>query len=106
MCREWCVNPLEDGRVTRGAGWEEADFLVAHLIPRPEFDRSPSNGIRLMATSDHDTTIDHLSGRLSRALPRDYSNARPVSDDEFAIYRRLFAYDAGPLDAHTDTIGV
>lgn len=104
--REWCVNPLEIGRVTRGGAWDDADFHVGHLIPRQEFDRSPGNGFRLMKVTDHDTTIAHIAGRITRVPPRDYSNVRVVSDAEFNIFKRLYDYDASPLDARIDSTGV
>ena len=104
--REWCLNPLESGRLTRGAGWEDSEFFADHLIPKSDFDRSPSNGFRLVAVTDDDTTLAHLSGRIERQAPRDYRNVTPISDAEFAIYRRLFEYDELPLNARLDTSGV
>jgi len=104
--REWVVNPLEFGRVTRGAGWEDADFYVGHIIPKPEFDRSPSNGFRVVKLSDHDTTVAHIAGRITRVPPRDYTKLKPVSDAEFNILRRLYDYDAAPLAARLDSTGV
>ena len=103
--REWCVNLADSGRVTRGAAWDDAEFLADHLIPKPDFDRSPSNGFRLVALADDDTTLAHVSGRIRRQVPRDYRTITPVSDAEFAIYRRLFDYDALPLNARLDTAG-
>lgn len=104
--REWCVNPMDSGRVTRGGAWADPGYAVANLISKPEFDRSPSNGFRLVALTDHDTTITHLLGRIVRTAPRDMRNVRAVSDAEFAIYQRLFEYDALPFAARRDTGGV
>lgn len=103
--REWCVNPIEDGRLTRGAAWADGEFLVGHLIPKPEFDRAPSNGFRIMRTVDADTTLAHLSQRITRTLPNNYADARPVGETEFAIYRRLFSYDSLPLNVSVDDSG-
>jgi dienelactone hydrolase len=103
--REWCVNPLDSGRLTRGAGWDDADFLAVHLIPKSEFDRSPSNGFRLMQTSDDSATLLRLSRRITRPIARDFSKVASVSDKEFAIYRRLYDYDPLPLNAHRDKFG-
>jgi dienelactone hydrolase len=103
--REWCVNPIDSGRSTRGASWEDPDFTIGHLIPKPEFDRAPSNGFRVMAVTDADSTIEHLAGRLVRVQPRDFRAVRPVSDAEFAIYRRTYDYDARPLEARRDSGG-
>jgi hypothetical protein len=103
--REWCVNEMDSGRVTRGGGWEDAGFFVGHLIPKPEFDRSPSNGFRLVTLTDDDSTIARLSGRIVRFVPPDFRNASAVSDAEFSIHRRLFDYDPLPLAARPDTGG-
>ena len=104
--REWCVNVADSGRVTRGAGWEDAEFLADQLIPKRDFDRSPSNGFRLVALTDDDTTLVHLSGPIERQVPHDYRKITAVAEREFAVYRRLFDYDALPLNAHLDTAGV
>jgi eukaryotic-like serine/threonine-protein kinase len=103
--REWCVNLVDAGRLTRGGGWEDAGFFVPNLIPKPEFDRSPSNGFRLVALTDHDSTIAHLSARIVRPTRRDFRNVKAISDAEFSIYRRLFDYDPLPLAARRDTGG-
>jgi formylglycine-generating enzyme required for sulfatase activity/dienelactone hydrolase/tRNA A-37 threonylcarbamoyl transferase component Bud32 len=104
--REWCVNPVDAGRATRGAGWDDAAFFAGHVVARSDFDRSPSNGFRLVALSDADSTVAHLAGRVNRPAPRDYSKAVPVSDAEFRIFQRLFEYDPLPLEARRDTGGV
>jgi formylglycine-generating enzyme required for sulfatase activity len=100
--REWCVNPVDDGRLTRGGAWDDAEFLAVHLIAKPELDRSPGNGFRVVALSDADTTIAHLSGRINRRVPRDFNKVVAVSDAEFAIYRRIFDYDRKPLEARRE----
>ena len=74
--REWCINPADSGRLTLGGGWEDAEFLVRYLSPKLEFDRSPSDGFRLVAVTDHDSTIAHLSGRIVRPVPRDFRTPR------------------------------
>jgi dienelactone hydrolase/tRNA A-37 threonylcarbamoyl transferase component Bud32 len=104
--REWCANAMEGGYVTRGGGWDDADFLIGRLIPKPDFDRSPSNGFRLVKLSDHDTTLAHLSGPVARVVLVDYSRTKPISEAEFRIFKRLFDYDAPPLNTRLDTSAV
>jgi serine/threonine protein kinase/dienelactone hydrolase len=103
--REWCVNPIDSGRLTRGATWEDETFHVGHLIPRPEFDRSPTNGLRLALYTDADTIIRQVSRRIARNPPRDFRNFVAVSDAEFAGYRRMYDYDRLPLDARLEHEG-
>ena len=38
--REWCVNPIDSGRLTRGGTWADSPFHITHLIPRDPFDRA------------------------------------------------------------------
>jgi hypothetical protein len=103
--REWCVNPVGDGRLALGGGWEDAEWLTANVLWRQEFDRSPSNGFRLVALSDADGTIDAMSERVTQEVRRDFRGFKAVSDGEFAGYRRMFDYDRRPLDAHIEAEG-
>jgi serine/threonine protein kinase/dienelactone hydrolase len=109
--REWCVNPASGGRLTRGAGWEDADFLFDKLIPKPELDRSPSNGMRLVALTDAESTVAKVAGNIDvriayRGTGRDFRKVTAVSDAEFAGYRRIFDYDRTPLESRREATGV
>lgn len=104
--REWCVNLVDDGRVTRGGGYDAEDYHTGHLVALADFDRSPTNGFRLVSVTDHDTTLAHISGRIYRRPPRDYSRVAPVSDREFEFFRRLYEYDRAPLDPRKEMSGV
>lgn len=104
--REWCVNEIDEGRLTRGAAFDDQDFHVGNLVSRDPFDRSPGNGFRLVKLTDHDTLVSHLSRRLSRALPREFAKEQPAADAEFAIFRRMYDYDKVALSATTEAEGV
>ena len=103
--REWHANPVDSGRLTRGGTWEDSPFHVGHLIPRPEFDRSPGNGFRVAHMTDADSILDRLSRRIERNTPRDFRNFVAVSDAEFAGFRRMYDYDKTPFETHLDTSG-
>lgn len=103
--REWNVNPMEGGRVTRGAAWNDPEFQVGWLIPKPAFDRHPTNGFRLMKQFEDDTTYAHVTTERTRDAVRDYRGAKPEPDAEFRIYRRLYDYEPTPLNARIDTTG-
>ena len=96
--REWCVNPRDGGRLAMGGGWEELEYLWNNLLPRPEFDRAPSNGLRLVALTDAESTIARLSGPVPRRDLRDFRGFKAVSDAEFAMYRRMYDYDHRPFE--------
>jgi hypothetical protein len=104
--REWCLNPIDSGRLVTGASWEDDEFRTTHRLPQPALDRSPTNGFRLASYTDDSATIARLSGRIVRREPRDYRKAVAVADAEFAIYRRMYDYDRRPLDARRDTAGI
>jgi dienelactone hydrolase len=103
--REWCVNPMEGGRLTRGAAWTEPPFEVGWRIVKPEFDRAETNGFRLMQHFEDETTIAHLTISVDVTSQRDYRNAVPVDEREYAIYRRLYEYEPAPLNSVLETTG-
>jgi eukaryotic-like serine/threonine-protein kinase len=103
--REWTWNPMEGGRVTRGGAWTDPDFQVGWMIPKPAFDRDPTNGIRLMRHFDDDATYARLAGERTRPSTRDYRDAVPASDGEYRIFRRLYDYEPTPLNARVDANG-
>jgi formylglycine-generating enzyme required for sulfatase activity/dienelactone hydrolase len=103
--REWSANPVDSGRLTRGGTWEDSPFHVGHLIPRPEFDRSPGNGFRVAQMTDADSILDRLSRRIRRNTPRDFRNFVAVSDAEFAGFRRMYDYDKTPLETRLEKSG-
>ena len=46
--REWCLNPIGDQRFILGGGWNDAPYQFNDAYSQPPFDRSPTNGIRLV----------------------------------------------------------
>jgi len=63
---------------------------------RDPFDRSANNGFRTMKRQ----TAAPLPAALLdpiESFARDYSRATPVTDAEFEIYRRMYAYDRSDL---------
>jgi dienelactone hydrolase len=96
--REWCANADGNARYILGGGWNDAEYAFNDAYTQPPFDRSPTNGIRLVRYRDGDSTLAALSRPVQRAF-RDFSRERPVSDGIFAIYRRQYDYDATPLSA-------
>ena len=86
--------------------WNEAQAGVRFLLGRlansygPEalspFDRSALNGFRCVV-NEGDIPADALAPRPP--LNRNFSKATPATDDMFAAYRAMYAYDKTPLDA-------
>jgi eukaryotic-like serine/threonine-protein kinase len=67
----------------------------------PPFDRSPLNGFRCVRN-----TAPLLAGAAEphSTFRRDFSAARPVTDEVFKVYRNMYAYDKGPLHATVEAV--
>ena len=66
------------------------------------FDRSPINGFRTIKRASSAPIPQALVAPIE-TLTRDYDRAVPVSDSEFEIYRRLYAYDPADLGAEVES---
>lgn len=101
--REWCFNEsrVRGGRYILGGGWNDGAYTFYESAVHSPFDRSPTNGIRL-ALPAHGTGGDVAANRPIEPLFRDYHTEKPVSDQAFQFYRRLFAYDPSPLDVRLE----
>ena len=98
--REWCWNKAgEDARGTKGGAWTDAPFHVDWIIPRSPWDQDSTHGFRLVRTFDDDEKLARLREPVEPGDRRDYGKEEPVSDAEFMIYRRLYAYDSLLLNA-------
>jgi dienelactone hydrolase len=96
--REWCLNQSEDQRMILGGGWNDEPYQFTDVYTQPPFDRSPTNGIRLVKYAANEPNLAAAAAPLRREF-RDYTKERPVSDELFAVYRRMYDYDHTPLDA-------
>ncbi len=96
--REWCYNESvsAQGRYLLGGGWNDASFRFYESAIHPPFDRSSTNGIRLVQPVRGETSGSDAD-RPIEPIFRDYRAERPVTDEAFRFYRRLFAYDRSPL---------
>lgn len=100
--REWCQNVAGNGqRVILGGTWNDAPYVVEESTSSPgrrdPFDRSATNGFRLVATNEERTVMLAAAKAVVDAeIPR---LANPVSDEVFAARLSDFDYDPGPLHA-------
>jgi dienelactone hydrolase len=98
--REWCSNDSGNRqKCTTGAGWPDSSYHAGWIIPKSAWDRDATNGFRLVRTFDDQAKIERLSQREDPEFRRDFWSETPATDAEFAIYRRLYAYDAAPLNS-------
>lgn len=104
--REWCWNEAGTGlRATMGGAWPDAPYHVAWVIPKSPWDRDSTLGFRLVQTFDGKEKLARLQKPIKprERSQRDYSKEEPVSDAEFMIYKRMYAYDSLPLNAEVVT---
>ncbi len=95
--REWAWNKSGDMRFQLGGGWDDPKYTFNEPNSRSAFNRDELNGFRLFTPLDtQGLTPAH---NPIEKLSRDYSLEQPVSDEIFDVYRRLYAYDASPLNA-------
>jgi eukaryotic-like serine/threonine-protein kinase len=106
--REWCINQSlqgTEGRFILGGGWNDAAYMFTDLYAQSPWDRSPSNGLRLVTYRDTGDALER-SKRAVTTDVRDFRKEKPVDDREYDVYRRMYAYDRTPLNAaveRTDT---
>jgi cephalosporin-C deacetylase-like acetyl esterase len=98
--KEWCWNASDDRRVILGGAWSEPSYMFNDLDAQSPLTRLPTHGFRLVRALD-DTTDAAAAAPIPWEL-RDYAREVPVSAAVFETFRRLYAYDAAPLDARVE----
>ncbi len=99
--REWCANASGDQRFILGGGWNDAAYMFVDAYAQSPWDRSPTNGFRLATYPRETEQVRAALGPIQRPS-RDFLRERPASDAEFAVFRRLYAYDTRALDTRIE----
>jgi serine/threonine protein kinase/cephalosporin-C deacetylase-like acetyl esterase len=99
--KEWCWNSAGERRAILGGGWNEPMYAYRDEDAQDPFTRGPSYGFRC-ALYTGQVPVEAFAP-ISRPV-RDYRTEKPVSDDVFEIFRRMYAYDKTPLDAKTEGV--
>jgi cephalosporin-C deacetylase-like acetyl esterase/tRNA A-37 threonylcarbamoyl transferase component Bud32 len=101
--REWSLNEAAfhpGARLVLGGGWDDQTYAFADVAAHSPWDRSPTNGFRLVTYPGSSKNLD--AARRPFEGPgsgvRDYSQETPVGDAEFRIFQRLYDYDRRPLN--------
>jgi formylglycine-generating enzyme required for sulfatase activity/cephalosporin-C deacetylase-like acetyl esterase len=100
--REWCWNPSSQGRCLRGGAWNDQVYMFGNITQAPTFDRSETNGFRCVRYVEGKTPPEALFAPYRSDAVRDFTKEKPVSDEVFTVYRRLFDYDARDLGARVE----
>jgi formylglycine-generating enzyme required for sulfatase activity/dienelactone hydrolase/tRNA A-37 threonylcarbamoyl transferase component Bud32 len=101
--REWCANASGDQRFILGGGWNDAAYMFVDAYAQSPWDRSATNGVRLASYLQETEAVRAALAPIQRPF-RDFARERPAGDTEFAVFRRLYAYDPRPLDARVDAV--
>jgi serine/threonine protein kinase/formylglycine-generating enzyme required for sulfatase activity len=99
--KEWCWNSAGEWRAILGGGWNEPSYMYRVEDARDPFTRGPSYGFRCALYTGQ--VPAEAFAPISRPV-RDYRTEKPVGDDVFEIFRRMYAYDKTPLDAKTEGV--
>ncbi|HEY7636495.1 MAG TPA: SUMF1/EgtB/PvdO family nonheme iron enzyme [Gemmatimonadales bacterium] len=103
--REWCLNASGAERFILGGGWNDSPYIFNDSYTQPPFDRSVTNGIRLVRYLKADSSLARAAAPLTRKL-RDFLHARVASSAVFGVYRELYDYDRTPLGPRIiETVG-
>jgi formylglycine-generating enzyme required for sulfatase activity/dienelactone hydrolase len=102
--REWCFNEeggMDGFRFVLGGGWNDAPYQFVDSYAQSAWDRSATNGFRLVTYSDTAEALQAANAPIARSS-RDFSKEKPVSDAEFKVFLRQYAYDKKPLNARIE----
>jgi eukaryotic-like serine/threonine-protein kinase len=95
--KEWCWNATGSKRFILGGAWNEPSYLFFDPDAQPPLARAANFGFRLARNLD-DRTAPAAAEPLAYTR-RDYRNEKPANDAVFRAFKRVYAYDKGPLNA-------
>jgi len=95
--KEWCWNESRGLRYLLGGAWDDPLYLFSDPFARSPFDRSVTNGFRCIKNLS--TAVSEIIAKpVLLPYVRDFYKSKPVSDEVFNIYKRLYSYDKGELN--------
>jgi dienelactone hydrolase/predicted Ser/Thr protein kinase len=98
--KEWCWNESAGGkRYILGGGFGEPTYMFIDQDAQSAWDRRANYGFRCVKLSSPPPAA---AAALIAPPFRDFSKEKPVSDEVFAAYRGLYAYDKGDLAAKVE----
>jgi serine/threonine protein kinase/dienelactone hydrolase len=100
--KEWCLNPLADSKFILGGASNDPPYMYQEPDAHPPFDRSATNGFRLVKLTGSSPIPESLTAAVSFERA-DYRKFKPVSDSVFQMYEHMYAYDRSPLDAKVES---
>jgi serine/threonine protein kinase len=97
--KEWCFNSAGDGkRYILGGAWDEQEYMFASPDARSPFHRAPNCGFRCAKYLPGQEPSPRAFAEAKRSR-RDPRKEKLLTDEEFAVVRRAYAYDHRGLNA-------
>ncbi len=98
--KEWCWNESFHGeRFIFGGGYDEPTYMFIQADAASPWQRRSDFGFRCVELAA--PASEQAAARLE-VQERDFSKETPVSDEAFAAYKALYAYDRTDLDAEVE----
>ena len=98
--KEWCWNESAGGkRFILGGGFGEPTYMFIDQDAQSPWDRRANYGFRCTRLSSPPPAA---AAALVEVPFRDFFKEKPVSDEVFAAYKGLYAYDKGDLGAKVE----
>ena len=102
--KEWCANEAPgDRRYVLGGGFDEPPYMFRDTDARSPLERGANFGFRTVKYDDGDASASALSAMLMPPS-RSYDREKPVSDEVYQAYRRLYTYERTDLTPKIETI--
>ena len=96
--KEWTFNDANDGRrYILGGGFDEPPYMFADADARSPLERAANFGFRCVKLDEGDSSFAALSHPIERPT-RNYTTEKPVGDEIFAAYARVYSYDRTDLN--------
>jgi serine/threonine protein kinase len=100
--REWVENAAgDDAYFILGGAWNSQTYLFADPEALSPFDRSATNGFRCVGNI---APLPQAATGLIKTINRDFSKAKPASDEVFRAYQAMYSYDKTPLNAKVEGV--
>lgn len=96
--KEWCWNGIGSRRYILGGAWNEAQYMFLEAESLSPFYRTQNCGFRCMKFKTEQTIPQKVFDPVPEIPPEDYRDEEPCSDEIFAVYKSLYAYDKTELD--------
>jgi eukaryotic-like serine/threonine-protein kinase len=103
--KEWIWTEAESGkRYVLGGAWDEPNYMFIDPDAQTPFLRASNIGFRCVKYIEPESLPKVATGAMPSPR-RDLTKEKPVSDELFQAYRRIYSYDKTPLNATVEPFG-